>query len=192
MKQEELKTKNLSALEDETLKYIFVTIMEGNDIVDSRNKLANELGLSKRMISAKFREASKIVSQRINENKEMELKQYIKKCYDRDEFLSLEKIADYHNVDMEELKGAFEEYVASFTKEESEIADRFGFSPEALKKGNVQTLQFRVRGFSSDLKYPDQVFYSKVREQDIQFLKSVGSIYDNYKVNTNKNAKIKN
>lgn len=191
MKQEELKVKNLNALEDETLKYIFVTMMEGNDIIASRNKLATELGISKRMVSSKFREASKIVDQKVRENKEIELKQYVKKCYDKDEFLSLENIANYHNLDTEDLKIAFDEYVSSFTKEESEIADRFGFSLEALKKGNVQTLQFRVKGFSSELKYPDQVFYNHVKEQDIQFLKSVRSIYDNYKVNTNKDVKVK-
>lgn len=191
MKQEELKSKNLCVLEDETLKYIFVSIMEGTDFVTSRNQLATELGLSKRMISSKFREASRIVNAKIKENKELELKKYVKKCYDKDEFLSLEKIANYHNLDTDELRIAFDEYVSSFTKEESDIADRFGFSPEALKKGNVQTLQFRVKGFSSELKYPDQVFYNHVKEQDIQFLKSVRSIYDNYKINTNKDVKVK-
>lgn len=191
MKQEELKSKNLCVLEDEILKYIFVSIMEGTDFVTSRNQLATELGISKRMVSSKFREASKIVDRKVRENKEIELKQYVKKCYDKDEFLSLEKIANYHNLDTDELRIAFDEYVSSFTKEESEIADRFGFSLEALKKGNVQTLQFRVKGFSSELKYPDQVFYNHVKEQDIQFLKSVRSIYDNYKVNTNKDVKVK-
>ena len=191
MIREELQQKNLIALEDKTLKYIFVTMMEGNDIITSRNQLATELGISKRMVSSKFREASKIVDRKVRENKEIELKQYVKKCYDKDEFLSLEKIANYHNLDTDELRIAFDEYVSSFTKEESDIADRFGFSPEALKKGNVQTLQFRVKGFSSELKYPDQVFYNHVKEQDIQFLKSVRSIYDNYKINTNKDVKVK-
>lgn len=192
MKLEELKSKNLCVLEDETLKYIFVTMMEGNDIASTRNKLAVDLGMSKKMISSKFREASRLVNEKIEENKEKELKRYVKKCYDKDDFLSLEKIADYHNLDTDTLKLAFDEYVSSFTKEESEIADRFGFSPEALKKGNIQTLQFRVKGYSRDLKYPDQVFYRNVKEQDVQFLKSVSNIYDNYKVNVNKDVKDKN
>ena len=190
MKKEELKTKNLSVLENETLKYIFITIMEGNDITDSINQLAAELGLSKRMISSKFREASKIVNARIKENKEIELQKFYEKC-NKNGLLDLDVMAKHQNIESEELKNVFIDYVESFTEEESKIADQFGWSPEALKKGNVQTLQYRVKGFSEEPKYADQVFYYHVKEQDMQFLKSIPSICENYYIKNNSKNKVK-
>ena len=188
MKQEELKVKNLNALEDETLKYIFVTIIEGKDFATSRNQLATELGMSKRMVSSKFREASRIVNDKIAENRKIELEKHYKKC-NKNGFLELSEIAKYHNIDQEELKDIFTDYVDSFTDEEDKLAEQFGWSLEALKKGNVQTLKFRVNGFSNQPKYADQVFYNHVKEQDIQFLKSVSNICENYRRN-NKVKKI--
>ena len=180
MKKEELKVKNLSAIEDETLKYIFVSIMRGSDYATTRNALALELGISKRMVSSKYNQALIIVSEKIKEEQEKELQRYIRKCYSRDGLLVLDEIAKYHNMESDELKEIFTDYVDSFTDEEDRIAEQFGFSLEALKKGNIQTLQYRVKGFSEKPKYDDQVFYGNVMKQDIQFLKSVSSICKDY------------
>lgn len=191
MKQEELKVKNLCAIEDETLKYIFVTIMKGKDFVKDRAQLSEELGLSKRKITAMYREATQIVKSRIEENRRIEFQKYVNKCYGDDGFLVLDYIAKCHKIESEELKKIFTDYVESFTDEESHIADMFGFSLEALKKGNVQTLQYRVRGFSEELKRPYELFYNNVKKQDVQFLGSVSSICNDYYRKNNSNDKQK-
>jgi hypothetical protein len=190
MKQEELKVKNLCAIEEETSKYIFITIMKGNDFVTSRNQLAAELGLSKRMISSKFREASRKVNEKIRENKEIELQKYYQKC-NKSGLLDLEEMSKHENIESEELKNIFTDYVESFTEEESNLAEKFSWSIDALKKGNVQTLKNRVNGFSERPKYANQVFYHNVMEQDIQFLKSIPDICESYYAKNKSSNKVK-
>ena len=191
MKPEELKVKNLCAIEDETLKYIFVTIMKGEDFKNSRDQLSEELGLSKRMITSKYKEAAQMVRKKIEEDRIKEFNKYVNKCYSDDGFLVLNYIAKCHKIEPEELKEIFTDYVESFTEEESHFADWFGFSPEALKKGNVQTLQYRVKGFSEELKRPFELYYNNVKKQDIQFLGSVSSICNDYYKKNNSNDKTK-
>lgn len=180
MKKEELKQKNIKVLDDE-LKYIYETILRCSDVKETKRDLAKELNVSVKAITTKFAKASYMVRQKIIENKEKELNRYVKKCI-KDDLIQLSEIANYYHIEEDDLKAAFINYVSSFTTEESIIADRFPWAEEALKKGNIQTLIYRVNGFSKNPKHSEEVFYNYVREQDIQFLKSVKHIYKDYHV----------
>ncbi len=182
--------KFLVYIENDELKYIFEKLIDSHDFEITRNELAEELGYSKRKISVMFREACSILRNKKKELEEAEFNRYVKSCYDKDDILSLDKIAKYHKIESEDLKEIFNDYCDSFTDEESIFADRFAFSEEALKKGNIQTLKYRVRGYSIDLRYADQVFYYNVDKQDRQLLKSVKKIINDYNERNKDSGKV--
>lgn len=191
MSREELKTKYLCAIEDTTLKKIYVTILRSENYSISIKQLSKELNLSQTTIKYKFKEASNLVFTKMQELEDIKLKSYVKKCYSIDDLLLFDEIAKYHKIDTNELKEIFDDYILSFKEDENIIADRFPFSMEALKKGNIQTLKYRVKGYSKNPKHIDEVFYKNVKEQDIQFLQSVSDICKNYYLNHKKINKAK-
>ena len=178
MKREELKEKNLKILDDES-KYIYETILNCKSVNKTKKALAKELNVSIKIITAKFIRAAYMVNHNIYEKEEKQLKRYIKKCI-KDDLIQLSEIADYYHIEIEDLKAALNNYIISFTTEESIIADRFPWTEEALKKDNIQTLIYRVNGFSKNPKRSNQVLYDNVEEKDIEFLKSVKNIYKEY------------
>ena len=54
MKNNQLNKKFLNKIEDEISRKIFVTIVKGKDYKTSRDKLAQELGMSKKAITTKY------------------------------------------------------------------------------------------------------------------------------------------
>ena len=191
MKNERLNTKYLKAIEDEQERYIFVTITKGNDYAKDRNKLAIELGISKRAVTSKYHNAARVVIDAIRKAEEEEFDKKVKACYDSDGYLSLEKIAKQEEIETEELKNIFTEYANSLTREEVETGHMFGFSLERLKMANIEVLNNYVRGYAKiDSEY-SRYYPSK---QEIQFIKSVPEIcseyYDNSKPNKEKNYHI--
>lgn len=177
MKNEKLKAKYLKAIEDEQERYIFVTITKGKDYAKDRNKLASELGISKRAVTSKYHNAARVVIDAIRKAEEEEFDKKVKACYDSDGYLSLEKIAKQEEIETEELKNIFTEYAHSLTREEVEIGLMFGFSLERLKMANIEILNNYVRGYTEiDSEY-SRYYPSK---QEIQFIKSVPEICKEY------------
>ena len=183
--REELKYSNV--ITDDTSRYIFEVIMKGNDYKESRNALAEELGFSKKAITTRFKTASLLVTQKMREQKDIEFKRFVSRCYDEDGCLSIINIANAHEKDPLELIKIFNEYRDSFTFDESCIAHQFGFSLEALKLGNIEILDYRIKGYSKSSIKADSLY----KNQEIQFIKSVKAICNEYYRSKEKNEKSK-
>ena len=174
---EKIDSKYLNAIEDEELRYIFKTVMENDNYAEARNKLVDELGISKRAVTLKFDKARGIIRKAVLTAKEEEFKRKLDACYDKDNYLVLDKIALAENIDIEELRTIFSEYVNSLTEEEKMIGYQFGFSPERLKMANVEILTSSVRGFGN---FKENQFYKSRISQEEQFIQSVPDICEDY------------
>ena len=152
MKKELLKYIDL--MPDEMTKYIMTRIYDRNEndkekaLIELKRELAQELGVKLVTVTTKMNHAARIIRQEREKERKEQFEKYVASCYDEDGHLSLEKIAKAKNMDENELKEIFSEYVNSLTLEEVGIAYRFAFSLEALKLGNTQVLKHLVKGFS--------------------------------------------
>lgn len=169
--------KYLDVIKDETTRYIMSSIFN-NENPKTKEELAQELGISTRMVAARLRKARTLINNKMEEIKEQKFQEYISNCYDSDGYLSLKKIAKEHAIQSSDLNEAFRDYVDSLTGEEISIAHQFGFSFEAEKLGNIEILKKRVRGFSETLN--DESYNDYYKKQDVQFLESVKYIYKQY------------
>lgn len=188
-------------LKDETHKYIIKNVYGNNK---TREEIAQDLGITPSLVTRRQNKAYKIMLKMKLISNEAWWKQYYLSCYDDEGYLSFDKIAELNNINKDDLRNCFEEYINSFTEEERITAIGYGISLEALKLANIQVLQTRVKGFSNYL----NEFYAKnvwtrlkgediekrnghifqkedkktdeVLRMDEQFLGCLHSIYHNY------------
>lgn len=148
--------KYIDLLPDERTKYImhYIYCKEENkkkNINELKYELSQKLRLSFTTISDIIHRAFDIIEKEKMKEEQNIFKQIVINCYDEDGHLSLSKMAQVKNIDENELKDIFTEYIYSLTNEEIKMACTFDFSLEAIKFSNVQVLKHLVNGFSKKI-----------------------------------------
>lgn len=171
----------INEIPDELTRYIVNRISalgmantkQHNDI---RRELDLELGLPRGTASRKFTSAYKFLLRRMREEKEHQYDPY----YDDSSFLSFDNIAQFKNIDPEDLKNAFYEYVDSFTIEEQIEASCRPFSKSAGKNINIFIIMNRINGFSDNFDNCSWRDSEERKKLEYYFLDSVDEIYSSY------------